>query len=75
MRDYIFDIVRTSKVEKFINDGVLNSEHYFQYVVQDAETILLHICNCRFLVKTPDGVFRCKKLNNFKVSKDNTPHQ
>ena len=30
----IFDIIITSELEKFINDGVFNSEHNLQSVVQ-----------------------------------------
>ena len=34
-----------------------------------------HSCNDTFLVKNPDGAFRCQKLDNVRVSNENTKHQ
>ena len=75
VRASIFGIVRISEVEKFINDGVFKLEHDLWSVVHNEENFLPHHCNYTCLVKTPDGVFRCRKLNNLKVSKYNTSHQ
>ena len=66
------DIVRVNELDKYYNDGSLEDFEDYQSMVKDASNFLGHNCNSRCLVKTPNGEFRCRKLNYLEVSKSNT---
>ena len=70
----IFDIVRVNEIEKLINDGTFTDLDDYKSMQLDGSQFLAHKCNSACLVKTPNGKLRCRKLNNLKVSKDNTKH-
>ena len=43
-------------------------------MIKDAKNFLGHVCNSRCQMRMADGSFKCRKLNNLKVSEDNTKH-
>ena len=68
------DIVRTNEVDKMVEHGLMNSIHDLDDIVENGNKILGHHCSPRCLVMVSPGVFRCRKLNNLKISPDNTKH-
>ena len=70
----LMDIVRPSEVKKLIEDGTFNSMEDWTYMINDAKSFLGHICNLQCQMRMADGSFKCRKLNNLKVSEDNTKH-
>ena len=70
----LLDIVCPGEVQNLINDGTFKSVDDWKDMINDAKSFLGHVCNSRCLMKMADGSFKCRKLNNLKVSKDNTKH-
>ena len=70
----IFDVVRIHELQDLYNDGTFENVEDYKDMINDASNFLRHNCNSRCLVLTPDGKFRCRKLNYLQVSKDNTKH-
>ena len=75
IRASVCDIIRADEIEKYIDHGLMKSHHDVFEVMEDATMFLSHKCSDRCLVKTLDGNLRCRKLDNLKVSKDNTRHE
>ena len=75
IRASVCDIIRADEIEKYIDHGLMKSHHDIFEVMEDATMFLSHKCSDRCLVKTLDGNLRCRKLDNLKVSKDNTRHE
>ena len=74
IRASVCDVVRVDEVDHMIEHGLLDSVVDLEEVVNDASKILGHRCSPACLVMVSPGVHRCKKLNNLKVSPDNTKH-
>ena len=74
IRASILDIVRSDEIESLINDGIFRCVEDHKAMVRDAESFLPHRCNSRCQAAVSPGVFRCRKLNNLKVTTDNTKH-
>ena len=70
----LMDIVRPSEVQKLIDDGTYTSVDDWADMINDAKNFLGHVCNSRCQMRMADGSFKCRKLNNLKVSEDNTKH-
>jgi len=74
IRASVIDIVRVDEVDKMIDHGLMDSIVDLDSVIEDGKKILGHHCSPRCLVMTSPGVFCCRKLDNAKVSPDNTKH-
>ena len=74
IRASVVDIVRVDEVDNMIEHGLMDSIHDLDDIVEDGKKILGHHCSPRCLVMTAPGVFHCRKLNNLKISPDNTKH-
>jgi hypothetical protein len=70
------DIVRSDEVQALIDEGIFKSIDDVQDMMSDAEKFLPHRCNPRCQIRIGPGIndFRCRKLNNRVISKDNTKH-
>eukprot|EP00957_Ditylum_brightwellii_P113099 8625527-Ditylum_brightwellii.AAC.1 len=62
------------EVEELIESGVFKSMKDYMEMINDAEKFLPHKCNSRCVACVAPGVYKCRKLNNLKVSWDNTKH-
>ena len=71
--------MRPQEVETFIDEGIFRSHEDWLLMQEDAEKFLPHICNerCQMRIQSDGGPndTRCRKLNNNKISKDNTRHK
>lgn len=74
IRASLCDIVKSSEIPSFIDKGVFEAVEDAFEVSEDGELFLSHVCNDSCLVRMPDGRLRCRKLNNAKISPDNTKH-
>jgi hypothetical protein len=74
IRASVCDVVRVDEVDHMVEHGLLNSVVDLDEVVKDASTVLGHRCSLACLVMVSPGVYKCKKLNNLKVSHDNNKH-
>ena len=43
-------------------------------MINDTTNFFGHVCNSQCQMRMADGPFKCRKLNNLKVSEDNTKH-
>ena len=68
----VCDIARQSEVSQYIADGIFQSSEDKEEVDNNATTFLGHICNDTCKVRNADGTFPCRKIDNLKVSEDNT---
>ena len=70
------DIIKISDLEDYIEENIIETIYDQHEIEQDAKEILKHTCNDRCLKRVgstgTDVDFACRKLNNFKVSKDHT---
>ena len=79
VRASICDIVRPDEVQEFINNGLFKTVDDLDILMEDASRTLSHSCVNRRCLKRvrvegfPDKMI-CKKINNLKISKDNTDH-
>ena len=78
VRAQICNIVNHDEVEELINHGIFKKYEDRFETEKNASTILAHKCNQRCAVRikpgnTPD-CFRCRKLNNVKISPNHTQH-
>ena len=67
-------IIRNLEVPLYIQDGILETETDKEEVEKDGSIFLAHICNDACLVRNSDGTFCCRKIDNLRVSQDNTIH-
>ena len=78
IRASICDIVKAEEVEEYIEHGIFKCVNDVFEMEKDAEIMIPHKCNkrCKRRVGPGDGPenFKCRKLNNLKVSTDNTKH-
>ena len=75
IRASVFDIVKPKEVNKFIEEGIFGNQYDIYTVYENAELFLSHHCNDAYLVRIPDGSYRCRKTDNVKASADNTKNQ
>ena len=73
-RYLLIDIVRPGEVQNLINDGTFKTVDAWKDMINDAKRSLGHVCNSRCLMNMANGSFKCRKLNNLKVIKNNTKH-
>lgn len=74
IRASVLEIVRTSEVQTLLDEGIFKSMDDYQDMMKDARKFLPHICNPRCLARVGPDQYRCRKLNNLKVTTDNTKH-
>ena len=70
----LMDIVRPREVKRLIGDGTFKTVDDWTDMINDAKNFLGHVCNSRCQMRMADGSFKCRKVNNLKISKDNTKH-
>ena len=70
------DIVKVSDLEALVDEKIIKSINDKIEIEEDAKEILKHTCNERCMRRVgttgTDADFVCRKLNNFKISPDNT---
>ena len=74
VRAYLCDILKPSETNCNVAEGVFESHHYFDQVIEDANCFFSHKCYDRCLVRIEDYSFCCRKLNDLKESEDNKNH-
>ena len=74
IRASVIDIIRVDEVDKMVEHGLIDSTHDLDGIAEDGNTILGHHCFPRCLVMVSPGVFKCRKLDNLKISHDNTKY-
>ena len=77
VRASVLEVVRTNEVDSLINDGTFKSIEDYKELICDAITFLPHKCTsgCQAKIIIDGEVkYKCRKLDNLKVSKDNTKH-
>lgn len=76
VRANIFDIVRTEEIQTYIDEGLYKEVTDYHTTIRKGKKFLPHLCNERCKVRFGPGPndFRCRKVNNAKVTTDNTKH-
>ena len=76
IRASIVDIVIVEEYQSFIDEGIYRSMGDYNDMVKDTTKFLPHHYNPRYLMQIGPGPndFRCRKLNNRIITKDNTKH-
>ena len=55
IRASIFDIVKPEEIDRYIEEGIFDTDDDVNIVYNDGSTFLPHRCNDGFLVKQADG--------------------
>lgn len=74
IRASVCDIVRADEAKEYVKEGIIGHPSDIKMIHDDGETYLGHVCSDSCLVRMPDGSLRCRKLDNAKISPDNTKH-
>eukprot|EP00957_Ditylum_brightwellii_P000188 15423-Ditylum_brightwellii.AAC.1 len=72
IRASVLDIIWPSEIQRFIDEGVFQCVDDVIKIIELGKTILPHRCNPCCLAQVDDNKFKCRKLNDLLVSKDNT---
>ena len=70
----MLDTVIPSEADVFIAEGVIDSVKDIDRITEVGTKVLGHICNERCKIAVGDNMYRCLKLNNLKITTDNTKH-
>ena len=70
----MLDIVRPSKVDRFVEEGSLTSVKHLDKLVKYLSWMLGRTFNKRYNIAVGKGTYRCRKLNNMKMSTDNAKY-
>ena len=77
VRASILEIVKSNEVEDLIKDGTFQCCEDYNEMLNDAIKFLPHECTSACQAKVVLGgekKYQCRKLDNLKISKDNTKH-
>ena len=74
IRSSVLDNAISSEADALIAEGVIDFVKGIDRITDVGDKVLCHICNERCKIAVGDNMYRCRKLNNLKITTDNTKH-